>query len=153
MQKNLKDYRPRVELLIHHRGKVAVTVNRDGNQIWHGLPGGGLDEGETPEAGAAREALEEIGLKVRNIRYSGEMSVKEGYKSNHADRVARYKGSYTLLFEADYDGEDNSILNKDGDQTKFKWMTPREAYSLIEPHIRKNGGSGNHQPTVLKRYL
>lgn len=36
------------------------------------LPGGGLNDGETPELGLQREVLEEIGLEVRNLRLFAE---------------------------------------------------------------------------------
>jgi len=59
---------------------VAMIINRDnrvllikrknvlGDGTWS-TPGGHLDYGETPEQCAAREAREEVGLEVVNIRF------------------------------------------------------------------------------------
>ncbi len=47
--------------LPHHPGQIS-------------LPGGGLDEGEDPAAGALREAHEEIGVDPRDVRIAGALS-------------------------------------------------------------------------------
>ena len=59
---------------------VAVVITRGGQVLLiqrrgaHGagtwaVPGGHLDYGETPEQCAAREALEEVGLRVEKLRF------------------------------------------------------------------------------------
>jgi 8-oxo-dGTP pyrophosphatase MutT (NUDIX family) len=55
-------------LLVDSRDRVLLfqgrdPVHADRGQWWF-TPGGGLDEGETPEQGAARELFEETGLRV-----------------------------------------------------------------------------------------
>ena len=57
--------RPAAFGIVEQGGKVALVhiVKPDGAS-WHDLPGGGVDEGETPEQGVVREFGEEAGLKV-----------------------------------------------------------------------------------------
>jgi 8-oxo-dGTP pyrophosphatase MutT (NUDIX family) len=38
-----------------------------GSPIWWHVPGGGLDPGETPEAGAIREITEEVGIRLGEV--------------------------------------------------------------------------------------
>ena len=54
-------------LLIDATGRILLLHGGDPAQPgrrWWLTPGGGLDEGETPAQGAAREVLEETGLRV-----------------------------------------------------------------------------------------
>lgn len=59
-------------LLLHPDGRVLLQLRDDKPDIespdlWS-LFGGGLDEGESPEAGMLREVEEEIGFRVRHYR-------------------------------------------------------------------------------------
>ncbi len=60
-------------VLVRNRGSVILIENdevvlikrvRDGI-TYYVFPGGGIEEGESPEAAAKREALEELGVKVK----------------------------------------------------------------------------------------
>lgn len=154
MGKDNRPYRSRVELVIWKNGKVLVTVNGEGSSRWYGLPGGGVDGDENLLEAVAREALEEVGIQIKNLRHTGEIGIKEGYKSAHADREAIYRGSETHLYEADYDKEDHRLLGKDGDAVPYEWMTPKQAHDLFKAHVEKNGGgSGNHSFTHLAKFL
>jgi 8-oxo-dGTP diphosphatase len=54
--------RPSAYAILHNdRGEFAVVRSREG--IF--LPGGGMDEGETPHETVLRETLEECGLSIR----------------------------------------------------------------------------------------
>lgn len=60
-----------------HGPSFPLTVRRDDLPHHPGqisLPGGGLDPGEDPGAGALREAHEEIGIHVRDVRLIGPLS-------------------------------------------------------------------------------
>ncbi len=56
---------PTVDVVIHHPDRGIVLVRRRFAPLGWALPGGFVDYGETVEAAAVREALEETGLAVR----------------------------------------------------------------------------------------
>ena len=58
---------PRGEYLMLHRVKKKNDVNRD---KWIGI-GGKFEEGESPEECVRREAMEETGLELRDLRFRG----------------------------------------------------------------------------------
>lgn len=51
-------------VIIENQKVVLIQKIRDGS-IYYVFPGGGIENGETPEAGAKREALEELGVEVK----------------------------------------------------------------------------------------
>jgi len=51
-------------VIIENQKVVLIQRIRDGS-IYYVFPGGGIENGETPEAGAKREALEELGVEVK----------------------------------------------------------------------------------------
>lgn len=71
--------------IVFSKDQVLLIKRRD-VPVWV-LPGGGLDEKETPEQGVVREVLEETGFEVEIIRKVGEYSP--------INRLARF----THLFE------------------------------------------------------
>lgn len=69
----------RVRVIIHHdNGKILLVRSRFSRQEW-ALPGGGVKHNESYEQAAARETLEEIGLKMYNLRYLGKANSHESY--------------------------------------------------------------------------
>lgn len=56
---------PTVDMIIHDPQRGVVLVRRGTPPFGHALPGGFVEEGETVEQAAVREALEETGLRIR----------------------------------------------------------------------------------------
>lgn len=57
--------RLRSGVILEELGQVAVMRReRQGERVYYLFPGGGVEEGETPEEAAVREAYEELGLHV-----------------------------------------------------------------------------------------
>ncbi len=58
---------PTADILFHRPGKVLLIRRKNPPFGW-ALPGGFIDYGESAEQAAAREAKEETGLEMRNLR-------------------------------------------------------------------------------------
>ncbi len=65
----VRGFRVAVNAVIERDGRVLLARRRDIG--WWNLPGGGLELGETVDAGLAREAREEIGVEIRIVRLVG----------------------------------------------------------------------------------
>lgn len=78
----------RAAVILRHGTAVALIERRRGGQTYYLFPGGGVEEGETPEAAAAREAKEELGLEVA----IGELVARSG----PAQRPQSYYGAHVL---------------------------------------------------------
>lgn len=56
--------RTRAGIILVENDKVALIERHRAGLHYFVFPGGGVDEGETPEQGAIREAMEELGVEV-----------------------------------------------------------------------------------------
>ena len=59
-------------ILIQNNSLALMERHRDGRHYFT-FPGGGVDEGETPEQAVVREAHEELGVEVKVIRLAAEV--------------------------------------------------------------------------------
>lgn len=59
--------------IITDGGRVLMIRRREreGKLLW-AFPGGGIEDGETPEQAAVRETAEEVGLEVKAVRTLGD---------------------------------------------------------------------------------
>jgi len=56
--------RIRAGIVLIQNGRVALIERHRAGLDYFVFPGGGVDEGETPEQAAVREAMEELGIEV-----------------------------------------------------------------------------------------
>ena len=56
--------RDRSSVVIIENEKVLLIKRRREDFVYYAFPGGGIEQGETPEEAAKREALEELGVEV-----------------------------------------------------------------------------------------
>lgn len=78
-------YRRTCRAVVVHEGRMAFSHMVNRNQ--YVLPGGGFDPGETPQACAQRECMEELGLEIEPSEVVG--IVREYY-----DGILRYENLY-----------------------------------------------------------
>ncbi len=73
-----KQIRKAVRCYLIKDEKVVVTKYKEGNKEigYYDIPGGKIEEGETPEQTAIREMKEETGLKVGDLKYKGNMIIE-----------------------------------------------------------------------------
>ena len=85
----------RVRVIVYRDdGKILLVRGRFSRQEW-ALPGGGVKHNESYEQAAVRETLEEVGLRVYNLRYLG--------KANSHESYAKFSVRVFVAHASDYD--------------------------------------------------
>ncbi len=70
----------RAQCIVHRKNKLLMTRNRQDGEEWWCLPGGSIEEGETPAKAAIRELKEECcvdGTVIRETSFVA-LSAKDG---------------------------------------------------------------------------
>jgi 8-oxo-dGTP diphosphatase len=60
--------RNRAGIILIHEGKLALIERHRQGRHYFAFPGGGVDEDETDEQAATREAEEELGIRVKIVQ-------------------------------------------------------------------------------------
>ena len=86
----------RVRVIVYRDdGKILLVRSRFSRQEW-ALPGGGVNRNESYEQAAVREVLEEIGLKIHNLRYLGKANSHESYAKFSVQVFAAHASDYDI---------------------------------------------------------
>ena len=86
----------RVRVIVYRDdGDILLVKNRFSRQKW-ALPGGGVNRNESYEQAAVREVLEEIGLKIHNLRYLGKANSHESYAKFSVRVFAAHASDYDI---------------------------------------------------------
>lgn len=109
-----------VGALISHRGRLLMIRTRKWNGKW-GIPGGKIERGETAEAALLREAVEETGLELRDLRF---VMVQDCVDSDEFHRPAHF-----LLLNYTAEAESGQVVLND-EAEEFRWVTPAEARAM-----------------------
>ena len=73
-----KPIRKAVRCYLIKDNEVVVTKYKKGNKKegYYDIPGGKIEEGETPKQTAIREMQEETGIEIQNLKYKGIMTIE-----------------------------------------------------------------------------
>ena len=86
----------RVRVIVYRDdGKSLLVRGRFSRQEW-ALPGGGVNRNESYEQAAVRETLEEVGLRVHNLRYLGKANSHESYAKFSVRVFAAHASDYDI---------------------------------------------------------
>lgn len=66
--------RIRAGIILLEENKLALIERHRQGRHYFAFPGGGVDEGETPEQAAVREAEEELGIQVKIVKLIAEVT-------------------------------------------------------------------------------
>jgi 8-oxo-dGTP diphosphatase len=113
-------------IIFNEKKEILVIRRSQSNDVLPGswdIPGGTLEDGESPQEGAAREALEETGLEVRDPHLFFCWSNVDTDKN---------KQFVTLVFLVKYAGGKIELNPEEHDD--FTWMNPfrAEDYHLVD---------------------
>ena len=110
-------------IVIREDGKIAVFNKSNKNEFK--LPGGGLEDEESPELGFKREVLEETGCEVEIIANLG---ITEEYKGKNNFKQI----SYIFVGRVIKDTKELHMTQKEKDEGGILlWETPQKALELI----------------------
>ncbi|MEE8433729.1 MAG: RNA pyrophosphohydrolase [bacterium] len=143
-------YRPNVCAVLTDDGQERVLVFRRidalGSDLAWQFPQGGLDPGESPEQGLARELREEIGTDrveiLRQlpapIRYTYPPEVRE-LLAKKGSKMARFRGQDQIWFLARLAVGTDAIRfdTHTPEFDAFEWVEPGEAVSRVIPFKRE----------------
>lgn len=113
-------------VIINEEGLVALIEAKGG--IYYKIPGGGIEDGETAEQAAKREAMEETGCDIQIIQKIGESeftddSIDQGQTINHS-----------ICYLARKVGEQKDTSFDEWEQSNkmcLKWVTFDKAIELF----------------------
>ena len=73
-----KQIRKAVRCYLIKDNKVVVTKYKENNKKagYYEIPGGKIEDGETPQQTAIREMKEETGLIIKNLKYKGNLIIE-----------------------------------------------------------------------------
>ena len=111
---------PAIIVAVMDGDRLLLTKNAKGTYKYYALVAGFVEVGETLEQAVAREVMEEVGLKVKNIK---------SYKS----QPWSFSDTIMLAFTAELDGDDRITLQED-ELSEARWFD-RKDVPVLPFHI------------------
>lgn len=131
-------------MLVRHTVSVMVTKGnlvliaskslpaKNGKPGWKGFvfPGGGIEDGDSIIRTAEKETLEEVGVKIKDVK-----AIKGAYVETTIDipRLDNHGRFFThrsqQMCSAEYDGTDSGLLADDA--MPYVWYKPKDAYYVM----------------------
>jgi ADP-ribose pyrophosphatase YjhB (NUDIX family) len=120
----------RAAVLIVRNGKLLLLHREKRGEAYDALPGGTVEPGETPEAAAVREVLEETGLRVE---IGGRVLVL-----TNQGREESYFEAASVTGEARLGGEE-AARNRPGNRYELAWVPLRDVAGrrLLPPALAR----------------
>ncbi|MBK1813215.1 NUDIX hydrolase [Clostridium sp. YIM B02505] len=92
--------RLRAQAIVVEEDRILLVKTHLGNRYDYELPGGGIEEGETPEEAAIRELFEETGIKGEIVRLASKYYNGFSQEYNYSFLINRIDGEITQQYNA-----------------------------------------------------
>ena len=110
-------------IAIREDGKIAIFNKSNKNE--YKLPGGGINDGETPEEAFKREALEETGCEIEIVKSLG--TIEEHKSLENFKQI-----SYIFVAKVLNDNHELNLTKKEKDEgAQILWLPKKEALDSI----------------------
>ena len=134
-------------IIFNENGEVLLQKRSDNG--WWGLPGGGVDIGESVEQGAIREVLEETGLQVTIKRLIGVYSDPRHYSIMSYPSAGLIIHYVTLLFGCERQSGELQISDESTDIGYFSPDSLPED-TLLSHHLRIKDAVANQDAPFIR---
>ena len=132
-----RGYRACARVIIRNKNDQILICSKTRDVgVSYSFPGGGIEHQDSPEDTVYKESLEEVGVKIKNIK-NLEMYYRHDVEFMKPERAKKFRGGVDTWCTAEFDSVDTSLLGSDGPPMSYQWVTLEEAVRLI-----KNGGGG-----------
>lgn len=113
-----KPTRKAVRCYLINNNKVITIKYKKGNkkEDYYDIPGGKIENGETPEQTAIREMKEETGIEIKNPKYKGNIIVE------YPDRIY----DFDIFITNDYKGEPQEFEENTSEWIDIKTLLQKE---------------------------
>lgn len=133
------NYRKNVVAVITQKGKFLVQKNRRfSGEHWQ-FPQGGIDEGETAEQAAVREASEELGTDKKLFTPLKKLPATHKYSPSRWHQLLRgYRGQEQQFFLLNYTGTDQDFNLEESEEAEaIKWVSKDDLSKIIHQHRKE----------------
>ena len=125
-------YRENASIIARKNGKYLLVRKPRKHHAWQ-FPQGGVEAGESLEAAAKREFMEEVGCDC--VEIAKEVGVYQydfpaEFQNNL--RYEKFRGQKVHLFLAEFTGEENAIHVNEKEIVEARFVKPEELEELIE---------------------
>lgn len=128
----MKTFRHCVRVIILKENKVLLCKRYDKNKLQnYEFPGGGIEKKDSFEESVIKECLEEVGIKVKNIKELNLSIVHDIQDLMYIDKE-KYAGNINDWVVCEFEKIDKSVYNIERDALPADWVTIDEAIGLIE---------------------
>lgn len=111
-------------IILNKHGQVLIGKRKGSHAPRYSIPGGSLELGETFEAGAIREMIEELGITIVNPKVVAITNNLETYRAEGVHFIS------VILVAKSFKGE--PTIMEPGKCEKLLWVNPK---NLPQPHF------------------
>ena len=113
-----KPIRKAVRCYLIKDNEVVVTKYKKGNKKegYYDIPGGKIEEGESPKQTAIREMKEETGIEIQNLKYKGIMTIE------YPDRMF----IFDTFISKEYEGEPQNMKENTSEWIEINELLKKE---------------------------